>query len=242
VLAVVYKVARARGWGPFSDSCRGWHFETAAPPGSPAARRRPCVLARIAHRSHKKGVKLTKVAPATHLFYWREATCATTFAQTTYTRAVSSMAARSRSGWAEAPLSGGIDHLAGTETTVHRVGRKSEVSSEPRWLHRRAANGGAATASGDAWWRRQRREATATPASSGGTSSAARHPGACPAPAASRGGKRRQAAEAAAACHGTFGARETPSRRQRSAQVRVFFSKMTSAPCCLSCGVSAATR
>ena len=34
------------------------------------------------------------------------------------------------------------------------------MSSEPRWLHRRAANGGAATASGDAWWRRQRRAAT----------------------------------------------------------------------------------
>ena len=44
-------------------------------------------------------------------------TLATTFAQTTYTRAVSSMAARARSGWAEAPLSGGIGHLAGTETT-----------------------------------------------------------------------------------------------------------------------------
>ena len=59
----------------------------------------------------KKGLQVTKGC------FFRCTTCATTFAQTTYTRAVSSMAARARSGWAEAPLSGGIGHLAGTETT-----------------------------------------------------------------------------------------------------------------------------
>ena len=74
------------------------------------------VLARIHTVRIKKGDKLQKLL-SLQIYFIGKTMCATTFAQTTYTRAVSSMAARARSGWAEAPLSGGIGHLAGTETT-----------------------------------------------------------------------------------------------------------------------------
>ena len=66
-------------------------------------------------RSHrvKKGVlQVKQLFSLTHIYFFGRTTCATTFAQTTYTRAVSSMAARARSGWAEAPLSGGIGPIS----------------------------------------------------------------------------------------------------------------------------------
>ena len=108
------KVARARGWGPFSDST-SWVAVRDRRSGERAAWSF-CSRSR-SHRSRKKRRYKLQLFSLTHIYFFGRTTCATTFAQTTYTRAVSSMAARARSGWAEAPLSGGIGHLAGTETT-----------------------------------------------------------------------------------------------------------------------------
>ena len=109
------KVARARAGVLLQILRRAWQFETArrgggASPLCSGSHSTPFV--RIKKALHK----LQKLL-SLQIYFFGGTTCATTFAQTTYTRAVSSMAARARSGWAEAPLSGGIGHLAGTETT-----------------------------------------------------------------------------------------------------------------------------
>ena len=97
--ASINKVARARGWGPFSDR-RGWQFETS----------RACryLCSWRSHRSFKKrrGVQVTKAVFAD---IWQK--------RLTPERLAAWLLDLARAGQRRRSLSGGIGHLAGTETT-----------------------------------------------------------------------------------------------------------------------------